>query len=79
MKKKRRALVSLTCQPSITTDSYGSSTHFDAFQPSLCFASIVLSPSTDNATATRYGIGLLICSEYSRPCSASMYVVPRAK
>ena len=35
-------------------------THFDALRASVCFASIVFSPSTERATATRYGVGLVI-------------------
>jgi len=59
VKKKLRAARLLTCQPEISVDSYGSSTHFEALRASVCFASIVFSPSTDSATATRYGVGLV--------------------
>ena len=76
MKKNRRAAASLTCQPAMSTVSYGSSTHLEALQAAVCFASIVFSPSTESATATRCGVGFVRRSAYSAPRSASTYVVP---
>ena len=41
-------------------------------------ASMLLRPSTDRAMATRPELLLLSRTEYSRPSTASTYVVPRA-
>src|SRR6185369_713674 len=48
-------------------------THLLAFHADVCSASIVLSPSTDNATATRSGEELRSRTSYSAPRGASTY------
>ena len=50
---KRRASVWLVCHPLMVTVSYGPSTHLRASAAVVSRASMVLSPSTDSATATR--------------------------
>src|SRR5689334_17464159 len=51
-------------------------THLLAFHADVCSASIVLSPSTDNATATRSADELRSRTSYSAPRGASTYGRP---
>ena len=68
----------LVCHPLMVIVPYGSMTHLRASAAVVCRASMVFSPSTDSATATRTGYGLRRRISYSRPFRASMYTVPRA-
>src|SRR5687768_16013973 len=60
----------------MVTVSYGPSTHLRAPLAVVSRASIVLSPSTESAIATRTGYGLRSRIAYSRPLRASTYQRP---
>src|SRR2546427_7562201 len=79
VKKNRRAVAELVCQPSIVIDSYGPRIHFEASPTVVALASIELRPSTESATAIRLAVRLVRRTEYSCPGKASTYAVLRAR
>src|SRR6266545_4277254 len=53
VKKNRRAVAELVCQPSSVIDSYGPRTHLRASEAEVVRASMELRPSTEKAIAPR--------------------------